>query len=753
MKNITKLSLLLLLMGSFLINQPLSAQGSKEIVEVANLTELRAQEDFEAVYMVTGEVILTHQHAQRNQKYFQDDGAAIVVDDPDGIITTSYNLYDGVTGLTGTLSLFQNLLQFTPTVDPGDAVSTGNEVEPMVITFAELAPEHQAMLIRVNEVEFIGEQTSLTPSTSFPLEDPSGEGLLRTPGASAQLDYFNTPVPTGANDMIALVSQFQEVMQIFPRSLADFFPDGVPSYDVTFVVIDEEDNPVTDAVITLGGVANAAGDYLFEEVEAGSYPYSIEKSGFYTRTGNVAVVGDDVNLTVVLVAIDPDAITELPWNEDFEGEDFPPSGWNHIALGAGTWATTDDTPFGDKAAFHALTAAFSESWLITPQIQLPEDMTMLLKFFQKNSFMQNYEPGESLSAVMISAGSGNPVHEEFVMAYEASAGIENYTERIVNLGDYAGEVVYIAFVYKGAASHNWYIDDIVIEEAPGAIELDNIAALHDAEVGDLIYQITGEVFITHQQVAYRGQIYIQDESGAVMIDDPSGIITTEYNNYDGITNLRGTLSVFQDMLQLVPVEDPGAPSSTGNTIEPMVVTLAELNQDIQAMLVRVVGVSFDFDHEEFPDTETFTHNQSYYIIDASGEGVIRTPNSPDLLDYFGTAIPTTPVDLVGVLHQRFDVTRLQPRSLADFLEPTSIEEIKAAGFNVFPNPARNQFTISGENNLDMVRIFNINGQLVREQNAYGNHLTLDISDLKTGIFIVQIVSGNQVLNYKLQVQR
>jgi hypothetical protein len=160
-------------------------------------------------------------HGQSNQKYIQDATGAIVIDDPDGIIVTEYNLYDGITGLEGQLSAYNNLLQFVPVEDPGAAASTGNVIEPMLVTLNDLAPDHQSMLVIVADVEFDTDATEFAPSTSYNIFDPSGQSILRTPSQSAELDYFGTTIPSQAVNMVALVSQFGDDMQIFPRSLAD----------------------------------------------------------------------------------------------------------------------------------------------------------------------------------------------------------------------------------------------------------------------------------------------------------------------------------------------------------------------------------------------------------------------------------------------------------------------------------------------------------------------------------------------------
>lgn len=746
-----------MLLAFFCVSLFANTSGDKnDVVQVANLGEL-LQESFEGnttVYEITGEVILTYQQDFRNQKYIQDATGAILIDDAPngnfnpGNITSEYQNYDGITGLKGTISIFGNMRQFVPTEDPGEATSQNNEVIPVEVSFSEYVGnfmDYQSLLITLLDVSFVEPEGNFANGQVYTLTD----GELTAPFRATffGVDYIGTPIPQGNFDITGLPNSRSEGDFFTARKLADF--TALSAFNVEFTVIDENDGSIADAVITVAGTTNAAGNYTFTNLPGGVHPFSVEKAGYFTRTGFITGSEGTVEHTVVLVLDDPNAIVAFPFNEDMESGVFPPEHWSHFAYGAGSWVSTDDTPFGDAAAFHALTATAADSWLVSPQIQLPAEESLLLKFFQKNSFMQNYGE-ESLSAVKISTGSKNPEHDDFVMVYESSTGIENYTERIIGLGDYAGQTIYFAFVYQGQTSHNWYIDNIVVEES-SAIPVANIAELYSMEEGpDLIYEITGEVIITHQQQGYRGQMYLQDATGAILVDDLEGIITSQYNNYDGITNLRGTLFTFQNMLQIIPTEDPGAASSAGNTVEPMVITLSQLNEDMQGMLVKVRSVSFDFENMTFTE---FIHNQSFPIMDATGTAIIRTPNTENLLDYYNTPIPTTPKDIVGVLHQRWEVTRLQPRSLADFQEPTSsVNELMfSEGFRVFPNPVRNQLTISGENSIEQVRVYNLNGQLVNVWNVNANEVVINTSHLNTGFYIVQVISGNHLANYRVQV--
>lgn len=195
-------------------------------VSVSNIAALRGMPTGVAnVYRLTGEAVLTYQNATRNTKYIQDATAAIVIDDPTAKITTTYNLYDGITGITGTLGLYSNLLQFTPLTDPGVATSSNNVVVPEVRTLASLLPADQAKLIKVLNVEITHESMTNFPATAQNLTatDATATLTLRT---FVGTDYANTPIPADAVNLICLVGQFGTGMQVSPRFLSDIEATG-----------------------------------------------------------------------------------------------------------------------------------------------------------------------------------------------------------------------------------------------------------------------------------------------------------------------------------------------------------------------------------------------------------------------------------------------------------------------------------------------------------------------------------------------
>lgn len=232
---------------------------------IPNIATLRAQTaDGQTVYKLTGEAVLTFQQATRHQKYIQDATAAILIDDPSvpANISTTYNLYDGITGITGTLFPYNQMLQFTPVADPGPATSTGNVIVPEVRTLASITSADQAKLIKVMNVTVDATLVNYpAAAANINVTDPSGTLVMRT---FPTTDYSGTPILTPVN-ITCLAGQYLTAMQISPRFLADLedasVPLGTPVVSIAYAA---------GSVTLTWGDVDGASSY---RVETASNPY------------------------------------------------------------------------------------------------------------------------------------------------------------------------------------------------------------------------------------------------------------------------------------------------------------------------------------------------------------------------------------------------------------------------------------------------------------------------------------------------
>ena len=197
---------------------------------VSSLSELRQMPaDNSTIYHLPNPVILAYKQSNRNQKFVQDAGAAVLIDDPGNIVNTPYNIGDAISGLTGKLNPYFETLQFLPVSNPGPATSTGNNIVIPTVTIAQLNSDigigaYQSRLVYIQQVHFDNPTGTYTvnPSVNFGLSDATGSMTFRTTFWDA--DYIGTALHTGNFNLRGIVAHFQSTAQITPRMLADFNP-------------------------------------------------------------------------------------------------------------------------------------------------------------------------------------------------------------------------------------------------------------------------------------------------------------------------------------------------------------------------------------------------------------------------------------------------------------------------------------------------------------------------------------------------
>lgn len=194
-----------------------------DLVEVESLAELRAGAQDGTLYQFTGEAVVTYARSARNQKYLMDSSGGILIDDPNTVITSPYQIGDVMSGVIGTLGTFQGKIQFLPGANPGDPVGTA-DVVPESITFADLDLDiHESMLIQVENVSFV-QSGEFVGGTNYNVFDDSLDEeetvLFRT--NFPEVNYIGQDIPEDEFTLTALVDNFNGTAQLIARSDADF---------------------------------------------------------------------------------------------------------------------------------------------------------------------------------------------------------------------------------------------------------------------------------------------------------------------------------------------------------------------------------------------------------------------------------------------------------------------------------------------------------------------------------------------------
>jgi hypothetical protein len=150
-------------------------------------------------YEITGSVIVTAVAEYKNQKVLQDETGAILVFDEGGVFG-NLEVGDEVSGIYGKLTNYYGFLELSPTRPYENLVGYFQEVDPMVITLAQLNDndfmiEHQAELIELEDVT-ITSSGNFAKLTRYDLSQAgvTGSALF---AYFQDVNYLTLPIPTG----------------------------------------------------------------------------------------------------------------------------------------------------------------------------------------------------------------------------------------------------------------------------------------------------------------------------------------------------------------------------------------------------------------------------------------------------------------------------------------------------------------------------------------------------------------------------
>jgi len=275
----------------------------------------------------------------------------------------------------------------------------------------------------------------------------------------------------------------------------------------------------------------------------------------------------------------------------------------------------------------------------------------------------------------------------------------------------------------------------------------DIAALRAGTIGDF-YELSGEAIISYIVTENtRNQKYIQDGTAGILIDDSAGTLCTSFNIGDGITGLKGTLGQFGGVLQFVPAENVATASSTGNTITPEVVTLADFvasGENYESELIQINALSFS-------DIGSFADNTNYAVTSGMDASTVRVAFGDE--DLIGTGIPTVPGFVIGLGGEFNGTYQILPRYYADVENAVlSNNDFETREFSIYPNPTNTgSVNITSVNATPIaVTIFDILGKQVKNATISNNRL--DVSNLKSGIYLLRLTQDGATSTKKLVIR-
>ena len=168
-------------------------------------------------------------------------------------------------------------------------------------------------------------------------------------------------------------------------------------------------------------------------------------------------------------------VRSLPFSDSFENGNTSWPCWTKLDVDGSNetrpsyWmrgGKREATPAtGDYCARHtygASSAGNQEGWLISPRLFLQpgrDNTTLTFKTSEGASDDYVYE------GVWVSTNSNPATTSAYTEVWTQSNPSNSWKTVTVDLKDYQGQAVYIAFKYTGTYAHTWYIDDVTVTES------------------------------------------------------------------------------------------------------------------------------------------------------------------------------------------------------------------------------------------------------------------------------------------------
>lgn len=325
---------------------------------------------------------------------------------------------------------------------------------------------------------------------------------------------------------------------------------------------------------------------------------------------------------------------------------------------------------------------------------------------------------------------------------------ESYTLIVSNVADANGNVMLPdTFTFSFGIDPEFHVATIAELRAKWPYELNP----SDTTFGHVVYKLNGHSIITGVNESYRHQVFIQDATGAIVIDDPNNKMNSALEAGDEVAEIYGTLTDYYGLLQFVITEPYTADAlSIYNDVTPLTVTLDEL-QDIDYMnnhqceLLHINEVTIN------PLTSANFENGKKYNLTQNGEtGTGLWIHIYNIATITGQPIPTYPVNITGPNKISYEKYYIIPRNGEDFT--TGIPQyLTENDIVVYPNPVSDNLNVTlktDEFQVTNIAVYDINGKLVLSQPIHDNQISVNARQLATGSYFLRLSDGKRSITTK-----
>ncbi len=433
--------------------------------------------------------------------------------------------------------------------------------------------------------------------------------------------------------------------------------------------------------------------------------------------------------------------------KDFEDSSLTSGGWTtQIVVDSVNWKI--DVFSGNKYAkvsnYYAGTGNVpAETWYISPAIDLSAATSPKLYFDNQMKYA-----GDSLTLLVSTDydGTSNPTMQGTWVNLTAqatwdvnSASWGGWTNSgPVDLSAYLSPTVYIAFKYIGTATNGstWEIDNILVSDStvtpPATVSVYDIQNTTNAN-GDSPYLgqtvNTGGIVTAIRNGMDTVGFYIQNGTNAsawngIYVYHPVTADILSLNIGDSVTFTADVTEYF-NLTELSNVQNLTVVSNN-NTVNPAMINGVDVNSEAyEGVLVKITQATCTDPNAGFGMFKVYDNSDTVLVDD-----VIYSYN----------AVLNNVYNVTGVVDYSYSEYKILPRMMSDIEDVTGISEVAAPAIQLYPNPAGEQLII--ENVYGNVAILDITGKVVKTVKSNATRLSINLSDLSSGVYFVRLANGN-----------
>ncbi|GEM_PF-2915764 len=273
------------------------------------------------------------------------------------------------------------------------------------------------------------------------------------------------------------------------------------TFIVEFEIEDEDGNPLKNASITFNDVTNDPGDYVFEDIQEGTYEYKVEKNGYISDEGLVFVnrVDGDVIVDVTMsfekymvtfdIYLDDDPVNDAVVTLD--GVENPPGDYEFEDIIIGTYDYKVEIEEVDP---------------VEDQVTVENDTTVTVELYSLTKFNVVFDvvdqDGNEITGAVITFDGDQKDPGDYV--------IENVEE-----GDYEYKVQKEGYF---AVEDEIYVDDDITLEVEMEADDTYVDMITDAELS--VYPNPANQKFNIESNEIIKQIKLINTNGLVMINKP-----------------------------------------------------------------------------------------------------------------------------------------------------------------------------------------------------------------------------------------